>query len=69
MFFYAEEVYLNGMEETVEPANSEFNYYVEGVGISIIGLVGLIINIIALYILFNRKVFFFLNILYDLNFA
>ena len=69
MFFYAEEAHLNGMEETVEPANSEFNYYVEGVGISIIGLVGLIINIIALYILFNRKVFFFLNILYGLNFV
>ena len=69
MFFYAEEVYLNGMEETVEPANSEFNYYVEGVGISTIGFVGMVINSIALYILFNRKVFFFLNILYDLNFA
>ena len=67
MFFYAEEVYLNAMEETVEPANSEFNYYVEGVGISTIGLVGMVINSIALYILFNRKVFFFLNILYDLN--
>ena len=65
MFFNAEEAKLNGMEETVEP----FNYYVEGVGISIIGLVGLVINIIALYILFNRKVFFFLNILYDLNFV
>jgi hypothetical protein len=69
MFFYAEKPNLNGMEETVEPANSEFDYYVEGVGISIIGLVGLVINIIALYILFHRKVFFFLNILYDLNFA
>ena len=67
--FFAEEANLNGMEETVEPAISEFNYYVEGVGISIIGLVGLAINIIALYILFNRKVFFFLNILYDLNFV
>ena len=52
--FFAEEANLNGMEETVEPAISEFNYYVEGVGISIIGLVGLAINIIALYILFNR---------------
>ena len=70
MFFYAEEAYLNGMEEMVEPANSEFNYYVEGVGISITGLAGIVINIIALYILFNRKVFFFFNnILYDLNFA
>ena len=67
--FFAEEANLNGMEETVEPAISEFNYYVEGVGISIIGLVGLAINIIALYILFNRKVCFFLNILYDLNFV
>ena len=65
MFFNAEEAKLNGMEETVEP----FNYYVEGVGISIIGLVGLVINIIALYILFNRKVFLFFNILYDLNFV
>ena len=61
MFFYAEKPNLNGMEEMVEPAISEFNYYVEGVGISIIGLVGLVINIIALYILFNRKVFFFLT--------
>ena len=70
MFFYAEEANLNGMEWiTMEPANSEFDYYVEGVGISIIGLVGLVINITALYILFNRKVFFFLNILYDLNFV
>ena len=68
MFFYAEEGYLNGMEDTVEPAISEFNYFVEGVGISIIGLVGLVINIIALYILFNRKVLFFLNILYNLNY-
>ena len=67
MFFNPEEAYFNGMEETVEPFNLEFNYYVEGVGISIIGLVGLVINIIALYILFNRKVFFFLNILYNLN--
>ena len=66
MFFNAE-FWLNGMEETVEPFNLEFNYYVEGVGISIIGFVGLVINIIALYILFNRKVFFFLNILYNLN--
>ena len=69
MFFYAEEAYLNGMEEMVEPAISEFNYYVEGIGISIIGLVGMVINIIALYILFNRKVFSFFNILYDLNFS
>ena len=69
MFFNAEEANLNGMEETMEPAISEFNYYVEGVGISIIGLVGLVINITALYILFNRKVCFFLNILYDLNFV
>ena len=61
MFFNAE--FYNGMEETVESANSEFNYYVEGVGISIIGLVGLVINITALYILFNRKVFLFLNVL------
>ena len=68
MFFYAEEANLKGMEWiTMEPANSEFNFYVEGVGISVIGLVGLVINITALYILFNRKVFFFLNILYDLN--
>ena len=66
--FFAEEANLNGMEETVEPAISEFNYFVEGVGISIIGLVGLVINIIALYILFNRKVFSFLNILYDLSY-
>ena len=64
MFFYAEEANLKGMEWiTMEPANSEFNFYVEGVGISIIGLVGLVINITALYILFNRKVFLFLNVL------
>ena len=61
MFFHAKA--KHGMEETVEPANSELKYYVEGIGISIIGLVGLVTNIIALYILFNRKVFFLLNII------
>ena len=33
-----------------------FKYYVEGVGILSVGSLGLIINIVALYILFRKKV-------------
>ena len=43
------------MEETV----AAFQYYVEGVGISAVGSVGVVINVVALYILFRKKVSFF----------
>ena len=33
-----------------------FQYYVEGVGIIVIGSIGLIINLFALYILFRKHV-------------
>ena len=33
-----------------------FKFYVEGVGILTVGSLGLIINILALYILFRKKV-------------
>ena len=55
MFFNAEEAKSNKMKER---APNQFDYYVEGVGILVIGLVGMAINIVALYILFNQKVFF-----------
>ena len=45
----------DGMEETV----AAFQYYVEGVGISAVGSVGVVINVVALYILFRKKVSFF----------
>ena len=45
----------DGMEETV----AAFQYYFEGVGIMAIGSVGVVINIVALYILFKKQVSFF----------
>ena len=42
------------MEETV----AAFQYYVEGVGILAVGSVGVVINIVALYILFRKQVSF-----------
>jgi hypothetical protein len=42
----------DGMEETV----AAFQYYVEGVGILAVGSVGVVINIVALYILFRKQV-------------
>ena len=50
----------DGMYETV----AAFQYYVEGVGILAIGSVGVVINIIALYILFKKQVSFSLIITY-----
>ena len=47
----------DGMEETV----AAFSYYVEGVGILAVGLVGVVINIVALYILFRKQVSFTLK--------
>ena len=44
----------DGMEETV----AAFQYYVEGVGILAVGSVGVVINIVALYILFRKQVSF-----------
>ena len=46
----------DGMEETV----AAFQYYFEGVGIMAIGSIGVVINIVALYILFKKQVSFFL---------
>ena len=45
------------MEETV----AAFQYYVEGVGILAVGSVGVVINIVALYILFRKQVSFYLE--------
>ena len=45
----------DGMEETV----AAFQYYFEGVGIMAIGSIGVVINIVALYILFKKQVSFF----------
>jgi hypothetical protein len=56
MFFDAEEAKSNRMKELIP---KQFDYYVEGIGILVIGLPGLAINIVALYILFNRKVIFY----------
>ena len=44
----------DGMEEIV----AAFKYYVEGVGILAVGSVGVVINIVALYILFRKQVSF-----------
>ena len=44
----------DGMEETA----AAFKYYVEGVGILAVGSVGVVINIVALYILFRKQVSF-----------
>ena len=44
----------DGMKETV----AAFQYYVEGVGILAVGSVGVVINIVALYILFRKQVSF-----------
>ena len=45
------------MEEIV----AAFQYYVEGVGILAVGSVGVVINIVALYILFRKQVSFILK--------
>ena len=42
------------MEETI----ASFQYYVEGVGILTIGLIGIVINIFAMYKLCKKKVSF-----------
>ena len=47
----------DGMEETV----AAFQYYVEGVGILAVGSVGVVINVVALYILFRKQVSFYLE--------
>ena len=47
----------DGMEEIV----AAFQYYVEGVGILAVGSVGVVINIVALYILFRKQVSFYLE--------
>ena len=47
----------DGMKETV----AAFQYYVEGVGILAVGSVGVVINIVALYILFRKQVSFTLK--------
>ena len=52
----------DGMEETV----AAFQYYVEGVGILAVGSVGVVINIVALYILFRKQVSFYLETFYSL---
>ena len=44
----------DGMEETV----AAFQYFVEGVGVLAVGSVGVVINIVALYILFRKQVSF-----------
>ena len=36
-----------------------FKFYIEGVGILVVGLVGLVINVFALYILFRKQVLTF----------
>ena len=53
----------DGMEETV----AAFQYYVEGVGILAVGSVGVVINIVALYILFRKQVSFLFSFLLQLE--
>ena len=46
----------DGRDDVMEDIVAAFRYYVEGVGILAIGSVGVVINIIALYILFKKQV-------------
>ena len=53
-------------DDDVGPYNdfpSKVTFWIEGVGILVIGFVGLIINIVALWILFRKQVLTYLTLL------
>ena len=44
------------LDQNMDLVVSLFQYYVEGVGILTIGTVGIVINLVALYILMKKQV-------------
>ena len=53
-------IYNDTLQEDLEFENTvaTFQYFVEGIGIIVIGSIGLFINLFAFYILFRKQVSF-----------